>query len=288
MAAAARAHFRARDARIYMSCVVERERPMFRTILLLVTALAVAPALAAEPVSVMIVGDFHMSNPGRDMHNTQVDDVLAPKRQAEIAAVTDALARFRPTMVAMEWPQDLADQRYEAYLKGTLAVSRNEVVQLGFRLARTAGLTSVAGIDVDGDFPYEAVANYAGAHGMSGLLDDANAEIERFVKTQDALLAKGTVGGLLRTLNDPKLIADGNGFYRTMLKVGGGGEQPGADLLTGWYRRNFLICANLVQRAKQGDRVVVFYGAGHAFLLRQCVSEMPGYRLVEPNDYLPQ
>lgn len=35
-----------------------------------------APADAAEPVSVMIVGDFHMSNPGRDLHNVQVDDVL--------------------------------------------------------------------------------------------------------------------------------------------------------------------------------------------------------------------
>jgi hypothetical protein len=33
---------------------------------------------------------------------------------------------------------------------------------------------------------------------------------------------------------------------------------------------------------------VAFYGAGHAFLLRQRVSEMPGYRLVEANDDLPQ
>lgn len=265
---------------------------MFRTILLAaaVTTLPVAAPLAAptaEPVSVMIVGDFHMSNPGRDMHNTEVDDMLAPKRQAEIAAVTDALARFKPTLVAMEWPADVAGERYDAYLKGTLAPSRNEVVQLGFRLARTAGLASVAGIDVDGDFPYEAVASYAHAHGMDGLLADANAQIESFVKTQDATLAKGTVGGLLRALNEPALIERGNGFYRTMLKVGGGAEQPGADLLTGWYRRNFLICANLIQRARPGDRVVVFYGSGHAFLLRQCVREMPGYRLVEPNDYLP-
>ena len=33
---------------------------------------------------------------------------------------------------------------------------------------------------------------------------------------------------------------------------------------------------------------MVFYGSGHAFLLRQCVSETPGFRLVEPNDYLPR
>ena len=58
--------------------------------------------------------------------------------------------------------------------------------------------------------------------------------------------------------------------------------------LTAWYRRNFLICANLLQLSRPGDRIVVFYGAGHAFLLRQCVQETPGFKLVEPNDYLPR
>lgn len=253
-------------------------------------ALAFLPtaALADEPVSVMIVGGFHMSNPGHDLHNGHVDDVLAPKRQSEIAAVTGALAKFKPTMVAAEWPSDLVNQRYDAYLKGTLAPSRNEVVQLGFRLAKESGLAHVEGIDVDGDFPYDAVTAYAKAHGQEAVLTSADAQVEAAVKTEDDLLAKGSVGGLLRYLNDPGRVAGGNAFYRLMLKVGGGGEQPGAELLTQWYRRNFLICANLVQRAKPGDRVVVFYGAGHGFLLRQCVSETPGYKLVEANDYLPQ
>jgi hypothetical protein len=56
--------------------------------------------------------------------------------------------------------------------------------------------------------------------------------------------------------------------------------------MTAWYRRNFLICANLMQLSQPGDRIVVFYGDGHALLLRQCVSETPGMALVEPDDYL--
>lgn len=67
-----------------------------------------------------------------------------------------------------------------------------------------------------------------------------------------------------------------------MLRLG----EPGVNLLTAWYRRNFEICANLLKFAQPGDRVVVFYGYGHAFLLRQCAQETPGYELVEPNDYL--
>lgn len=248
------------------------------------TAHAAAPA----PVEVMIVADFHMSNPGRDQHNLTVDDVLAPRRQAEIEAVNTALARFHPTQVAAEWPADIASERYAKYLAGTLEPSRNEVVQLGFRLAKTAGLKEFHGIDVDGDFPYGPVDAYAKAHGQSAILDEAQASVAAMVARQDELMKTQGVAGNLRYLNDPVRIAGDNAFYRTLLRIGGGTAQPGADLLTAWYRRNFLICANLVQASRPGDRVVVFYGAGHAFLLRQCVIETPGFKLVEPNDYLPR
>lgn len=246
------------------------------------------PAQPAQPVAVMVVGVYHMGNPGHDLHNMQVDDVLAPKRQAEIGAVTDALARFRPTTVAVEWPRDTVTARYARYQAGTLAPSRNEVVQLGFRLAKTAGATTVAGIDVDGDFPFGPVKAYADAHGLTGLVDAQGAAVDRMLAEQSRLLAEQGTAATLRYLNDPARVQNDNAFYRTMLRVGAGATQPGADLLTAWYRRNFLICANLLQLARPGDRVVVFYGSGHAFLLRQCVSETPGLTLVEPNDYLPR
>jgi hypothetical protein len=57
----------------------------------LALSLLIALPAEAQTVSVMIVGGFHMSNPGHDMHNVQADDMLAPKRQAEIARVNEAL-----------------------------------------------------------------------------------------------------------------------------------------------------------------------------------------------------
>ena len=257
-------------------------------LLLLVPLAAPAAPTPAEPVSVLIVGTFHMSNPGQDLHNLAADDVLAPKRQAEIAAVVDGLKRFRPTRVAVEWPAALANERYAAYRNGTLAASRNEVVQLGFRLAQLSALETVDGIDVAGDFPYDAVADYARKHGQAGILEAAAAEVQASVDATSRLLAAGSVGGVLRFLNDPEHVRSDHAFYRAMLRVGGRDAQPGAELLSAWYRRNFLICANLIQSTHAADRVVVFYGAGHGFLLRQCVAETPGLRLVEAGDYLPQ
>ena len=262
--------------------------------LLAILALCLAPLAAsaaeppAAPVEVMIVGVFHMSNPGHDMHNMKVDDVLAAKRQGEIAAVTHALARFKPTKIAVEWPADTVAERFPKYLAGTLAPSRNEVVQLGFRLARTARATGVFGIDVDGDFPYDPVKAWADAHGQTALLDAQGAGFDRFNAQEESILARKGVSAALRNINAPTGPAGSNAFYRIALRMGAGKDQPGADLLTAWYHRNFLICANLLQLARPGDRIVVFYGFGHAFLLRQCVAESPGFRLVEPNAYLPK
>ncbi|HEY1878496.1 MAG TPA: DUF5694 domain-containing protein [Caulobacteraceae bacterium] len=263
---------------------------------LFVLALAPAAVLAAvnvephpgpAPVEVMIVGGFHMANPGRDLHNLQVDDVLAPRRQAEIAAVTGALARFRPTKVAVEDDAADAAQRWAKYRAGTLPPSRNEVIQLGFRLARTAGLDTVYGIDVEGDFPFEPVQAWATAHGKSALLDRQGMLVDQRLAVESRILKEKSVGALLRHMNQPALLASDNDFYRTTLFMGEGATQPGADLLTAWYHRNFMICANLLQLSKPGDRIVVFYGSGHAFLLRQCVAETPGFRLVEPDVWLP-
>lgn len=272
-------------------------RSAFTRSFLFCIALAGAMSLAADmaradvqpaPVQVMVVGLFHLSNPGHDLHNMKVDDVLAPKRQAELAAITDALARFKPDKVAVEWPRETVDERYPKYLAGSLPPSRNEVVQLGFRLAKTAHATGVYGIDADGDFPYEPVKTYADAHGLSSQLDAEGAKVDRQMAEQQRLLAEQGLSAALRRVNEPALIDEGNAFYRNVLRIGSGNEQPGAELLAAWYRRNFLICANLLQLTKPGDHIVVFYGSGHAFLLRQCVRETPGFQLVEPNDYLPR
>jgi Family of unknown function (DUF5694) len=206
----------------------------FASSLVAAAVLAALPVQAADaPVQVLFVGVFHMNNPGRDIHNIQVDDVLTPGRQAEIEAVTDALARFRPTAVAVEDDPGKPGARYAQYRAGTLAPSRNETVQLGFRLAAKMDLPTVTGIDVEGDFPYEAVDTYARAHGQGVLLDAASTEVEAFLRRVSDLLAHGTIGQALRFLNDPDEIArDNASFYGTARRIGGGAEQPGAELLT--------------------------------------------------------
>jgi hypothetical protein len=261
------------------------------------SAIAVAALLVASnapATEVMILGTYHMANPGRDIHNLKVDDVLVEKRQHELADVAAGLAKFKPTKVAVEAeavdgaPTKLS--KYHDYLDGKLNDSRNETVQVGFRLAKTMKLPEVYGIDVEADFPFEPVQKFAenGHPQLARQLGDLGAQVEAMLKGLDDTLKTGTVSQGLRYMNDPKRIVEGNTFYATMLEFGAGNDQPGAALLSAWQARNNAICARLVQLAEPNDRIVVLYGSGHAFLLRRCVQDMPGYKLIDPNDYLPK
>ncbi|WP_375283371.1 hypothetical protein [Marinicauda pacifica] len=54
-------------------------------------------ATDAAPIEVMVLGTYHFTGGGQDLHNADVDDHLAPERQREIKAVVDALASLTPT-----------------------------------------------------------------------------------------------------------------------------------------------------------------------------------------------
>jgi hypothetical protein len=249
---------------------------------------ASAPAPAGAPAQVMIVGTWHFDNPGLDMHNVEAVDVMTPERQAQIVATTEALARFRPTVVAVEWPAAVVDERYPRYRAGTLDPSANEVVQLGFRLADSQDLARVHGIDMPGEFPFEPIMAWATANGREAQMAQAQAAVAAMVQEVGELQGRHTIGEVLYLTNAPDYIDAGQAFYMDLLRYGSGDDQPGAELNAAWARRNFLICARLLQALKPGDRAVVLYGSGHAHALRRCAIEASGVDLVEATDYLPR
>jgi hypothetical protein len=234
---------------------------------------------------VLLIGTFHFANPGLDQHNVKAVDVLAPQRQGEIRWIVDSLARFRPTHVAVEWPAATVDERYPKYLEGTLPESRNEVVQLGFRLAQQHGLKRVHGIDVEGTFPYGPVAEWARANGKEADLQHAGAEETAYIT---ALQERASLGAVMRYMNEPGSIARNHAFYPVALEMGRGNDQPGVKLMSAWHERNLGMCARVLQAIEGGDRMVVIVGQGHVYLVRQCLQEAPGVELEDPLDYLPR
>ena len=258
-------------------------------------ALAQAPAPAPAPAppapgagalapraEVLVLGVYHMANPGRDIFNMKADDVLAPKRQAEIAELVAVLKKFAPTKVAVEadfWNEDVA-KRYVDYAAGKHELSRNEIEQVGFRLAKERGHKAVYPVDVQGDFPYLRLLNYAKGAGRSKELESMQAEVGTMVKAQDAYLASHSILDTLVYMNADDKVALDVGFYYRQAHFGEPGDWAGADLVTDWFRRNVRIYANLAGLADSPkERVLAIFGAGHLGWLRQNVANDPTLRL---------
>ncbi len=267
---------------------------MKRPVLSLALALAAAmPALAQQPsaeepaqpaarAEVLVLGVYHMDNPGRDIFNMQADDVLAPKRQAEIAQLIEVLKRFRPTKIAVE--RDVWDNRipkdYADYVAGKHELTRNEIEQIGVRLAKELGHKTVYPVDVDGEFPFQRVVNYAKASGRSKELDAMMGETGAMVKAQGQYLASHSVLETLLYMNADAKVAEDVGFYYRQAHFGEPGDWAGADLVSDWFRRNVRIYSNVARLADSpNERVLAIFGAGHLGWLRHDVLSDPTLRL---------
>jgi hypothetical protein len=240
-----------------------------------------ADRLDGPPLAeILVLGTYHMGNPGRDIFNLKADDVLSPKRQAEIRELVDALLRFRPTKIALE--ADSGGPRikqYQDYLAGKYELGRDERDQIGFRLGKELKLPKVYGIDADGDFPYPAVQDYAKAHGREKELESLMARVGKTVEEDNDFLASHTVLQMLLRTNSSDAVRRGLSGYALFAHFGEAFNYAGAELLTAWYERNMRIHTHLLSIIEPGDRVLVIYGSGHLGLLRQAVDADPTLKL---------
>jgi hypothetical protein len=255
----------------------------------------VEASAAADPdtVQVMVIGSFHMGNPGQDVANVDVENMLSEHRQAEIAAAVNAIAAFAPTVVAVERitaEPDYLDPKFAAFTQSDLASVNDERVQLGYRLAGLAGVTRVYGIDEqpgEGEpdyFPFDELMEHADATGQGEALAQQITEIQAQMVAFSATQAGSTVAELLLAMNEGEM-ASPEFYYRTF-EFDHGEAQPGAELQAYWFMRNAKIFSKLMQVTKPGDRVVVIYGAGHKYWLDHFAENTPGVVRIDPIPYL--
>lgn len=258
---------------------------------------APSPLISQRPLSqrptLMVLGSVHLGNPNRDLHDPNVDDVLAPGRQRQIETVVDALAAWKPTRVAVEWPhkeQAKLDQRYADYRAGRLQLGAGETDQIGLRLAAKLNLPRIDAVDWNDDFP-GAHTDYDWQVGAKLGHEDA-----RFAALSDPkishetteLVRTNTVAGFLRLINKPEYLADINRLNYDLALLGGPEVNPGANWVGGWHARNLKILDNLIRlNAAPSERILLLIGVGHAYLLNEYALDSHAFRLERPGAWLP-
>ncbi len=255
---------------------------------------AVTPPSLSDVVQIMVLGTYHFDNPGLDLVNVAADDVLAERRQSELKLVAERLAAFQPTAVAVEKvPRggSLIDPGFAQFTEADLTADRNEIVQIGYRVAHQQGIDRVYAVDAqDGEiefFPFDRVQRFAEKTGQMDLVNSKIAQIQAEVEAiADDRKATPMYELLARENDAERTQRMHSNFYYGLLKLADAEEQPGAALNYGWYARNALIFANIAASSQPGDRILVIYGSGHNYWLQHFAETMPGFQFVDPGPYL--
>ena len=274
----------------------------FTTLAVVVALISnVLPGYAQKPetqarVEVLLIGTVHLDNPGRDVVNPVVPDVLASEQQRELAAIRKSLAQFRPTKVALEVRkrhQQTLDSLYQTFRGGRLGTSfaagdfastRSEHYQIGFRLAHDLNHAHVWAVDHALDMDFGKVLAYARQQDTSFV-----GYFNRFRKRKrkvDSLLQHGTLQDVYRHLNSPTTVQRYYVPYARMATVADDTTYVGPDVVASYYKRNLRIFANIEEIADPGDRLLVIFGAGHLPFLRPLIEASPQMTLVDPLQYL--
>ena len=261
----------------------------------LVFCIAANPMLAGaaeappRPAKVMMMGVFHFANPGLDMVKSGVIDVTTGVNQSYLDGLAKRLAGFNPTDVLVECEpsrQAEFDKKFAAYSKGTLAIASNELYQIGFRVAKAAGIDGVTcfdegsiGWDAQPMFDYIKKNDPAMQASMDAMIKSLS---ERSNHEQTTL----TLPQLLKLTNDPVRDRENKDLYISSNGVDAGNSFAGADASASWWHRNFRMYANVQKAASPGHRVLVVAGSGHTAILKDLLAIDRQRQSVDVTGYL--
>ena len=234
-----------------------------------------------QMAQIMILGTYHMGNPGQDRYNMKADDVLA------------RLQRFRPTKIAIEgqYNQTNWSSKYAAYLAGNYQLGRNEIEQLGFKLAKRLNHTAIYPVDyqmwMDGRVPAE-IASPLKAPKQASPVPTQSEPPPAWIVERETVLTKSTVLEYLRFLNSEDAKRPDQASYLDMLLPDETDAPYGqADQVANWYKRNLRIFTNINRIADfPSDRILLLIGSGHETILSDFARQSSYFCLVDVEDYL--
>jgi hypothetical protein len=237
-------------------------------------------SMNSKPV-VLVMGVFHFR---------YVEDILEPHRQTEIQEVVQRIKEFHPTKVCVEKVAEQNEElniEYQKFLKGDLELPANEIQQLGFRIARDLGHERIYATD----WMYLDQADIdlleRGFEEAEKKQLELVKESEEWLEQQQKWFKPGTVLEMIRTNNDEEFnYLDHQYYIRYRARLGEYPDYIGPFWLRWWYRRNLIIYANIAKLATEDDRVLVIYGSGHNYLLKQFIHESGLFEMEPIDKYL--
>jgi len=260
---------------------------------------------------VFLLGTFHFSHSKKEIFTNEA--------RHELGILNQKLMGFSPDVVAIEYPyhqQANVDAGYEKFSLADLSdfekmktinlgkiktfgrkgIQRykNEVVQVGFRLAKSLDLEKVYAIDDDSFYAHVPVIGrriFIGrairhVRNMLAWPNNLPKDIKAAYDVHMKHLNEEKVGILeqLDYMNTDEWSYHNHVIYFERNKLGAETAFAGSMNFGSWYTRNLRIFAHIQELCQHYNRVFVLIGAGHLHLLREFVNVDSDMRLVSLSD----
>lgn len=257
-------------------------------------------SLKIKPIKVYLLGTFHFAQ------TDSTYDVLDEKHQKSIETLSDIILRTNPEKVFVERQPEYEFQnqvglRYAAYLRTDSLKGRNEIWQLGFRVARKAGHKKVYQCDHPGQYGkyFRATDNYAKDNGQLGFLEGtatgAVARQDELVN-EDSIIQNSTLIEYLQWINSPEVMNTSHGSYLANYPQVGSTDfynyddddtLIGAELTADWYRRNIMIYTKIINQLDYSeDAIFLLIGADHIPIIKSLFAGNPHFEVVDIDRWL--
>jgi len=243
-----------------------------------------------KPVKVAILGTYHMiGKEGGGLFELDVDDVKSPKRQQEIKQVVSSLMTFSPSKILIEsdYGNNFYVNRYREFLahQNEDSLSRNEIEQVGFRLAARLNHPLIY------PFDYRKFLDSESLQGFINTDDHFSDEFDRwmtkagaFFETVNSHLKTHTIQDHLKYTNSEEAINFHHQAHLEFMRYGRGDRYAGVDYNLDWYERNMKMFHNLTRITdfeNEEERILIIVGEAHVKILKNFIEDADYYEYVD-------
>ena len=252
-----------------------------------------------EVPKVLLVGTFHFGYPGLDSHKTADAykvDINSPKRQKEVEALVDYIAKYKPTKILVEAGANTGYlmHKFRDWKLGKQELRKREVDQIGFRLLDRFQLDTLYGIDAwslsrhlmtssDSTFAKPIMDRIYQEYPDSLYDSKFSEKYWEWYDLQDKRCVDMELLPYFQETNSQYHINRMHGHYILSDKTTNYNSMDG--LAINWYSRNLRIFKNIQMiETDDTDRIMILIGSGHVPILQQQFICSPEYELINFND----
>ncbi len=246
-----------------------------------------------KTIDVLLVGTFHFENfnpeNNSDIVQKQVSDVLTEENQAELKKISQRIIDFKPNKIFVEYSfknQTKLDSLFNSFPKNAdfKNQKRDELYQIGFRVAKKLNHENLYAIDTRTSFPYDSLLKQMKKAKQFDLIHKDELELKQLEETANELFSSNkSLSEILFFYNQSEYRKSDVNWYLSLANQGGEIDNfVGSHLASEWYKRNLQMYSIIQKSIERGDkRIMILAGSSHIAMFKDFIDYNPDWKTVE-------